>query len=248
MSQQQTKVALVSGANKGIGLETSRQLGKLGTTVLLGARDLAKGEKAAGSLRSEGIDAHAVQLDVTKQADIAALAARIEKDFGKLDVLVNNAGLFVEQFGQVNTSATITQSDLRATFETNFFAVVAVTQALLPMLRKAPAARIVNISSWMGSQTLQSSPDAPIYDVKVFAYNSSKSALNNFTIHLAHALRDTKIKVNSAHPGWVKTDMGGLDAAPMEVTEGAKTGVTLATLPEDGVTGSFVHLGETLPW
>jgi NAD(P)-dependent dehydrogenase (short-subunit alcohol dehydrogenase family) len=132
-------------------------------------------------------------------------------------------------------------------FETNFFSQVAVTKALLPLLRKSPAGRIVNMSSILGSLTLQATPGSPIYDAKSFAYDASKTALNAFTVHLAYELRDTKIKVNSAHPGWVKTDMGG-QQAPMELEDGAKTAVALATLPEDGPTGGFFHLGERLPW
>ena len=136
---------------------------------------------------------------------------------------------------------------LRKTFETNFFAVVALTQTLLPLIRKSPAGRIVNLSSILGSLTLHSDPSSGIYDMKAFAYDASKTALNAFTVHLAQELRDTPIKVNSAHPGWVKTDMGGA-AAPMEVSEGGKTSVQLATLPDDGPTGGYFHLGEPLPW
>jgi NAD(P)-dependent dehydrogenase (short-subunit alcohol dehydrogenase family) len=136
---------------------------------------------------------------------------------------------------------------LRKVFETNFFAVVALTEKLLPLIRKSPAGRIVNLSSILGSLTLHADPKSPIYNAKSFAYDASKTALNAFTVHLAYDLRDTKIKVNSAHPGWVKTDMGGPEA-PMELSEGAKTSVTLATLPEDGPTGGYFHLGQTLPW
>jgi NAD(P)-dependent dehydrogenase (short-subunit alcohol dehydrogenase family) len=136
---------------------------------------------------------------------------------------------------------------LRQTFETNFFAVVALTQTLLPLIRKAPAGRIVNLSSVLGSLTLHSDPASPIYDKKAFAYDASKTALNAFTVHLAQELRGTKIKVNSAHPGWVQTDMGG-PAAPLALSEGGKTSVQLATLPDDGPTGGYFHLGQPLPW
>ena len=136
---------------------------------------------------------------------------------------------------------------LRQTFETNFFAVVALTQTLLPLIRKAPAGRIVNLSSILGSLTLHADPKSPVYNGKAFAYDASKTALNAFTVHLAHELRDTKIKVNSAHPGWVKTEMGG-SAAPMEVSDGGKTSVQMATLPDDGPTGGYFHLGKPLPW
>ncbi len=242
------KVALISGANKGIGLETARQLGKLGITVLLGARDLAKGEHAAAGLRAEGSDVRPIKLDVIDPADITSAAAAIERDFGHLDILINNAGVMVESTDMLsNTAPTITAEHLRATFDTNFFAVVALTQALLPLLKKSPAGRIVNVSSILGSLTLHASPNSPIYDAKLLGYDASKAALNSFTIHLAHALRDTNIKVNSAHPGWVKTDMGG-SGAMLEIPEGAKTEVDLATLPDDGPTGGYIHLGKTLPW
>jgi NAD(P)-dependent dehydrogenase (short-subunit alcohol dehydrogenase family) len=243
---EQAKVALISGANKGIGLETARQLGRQGVTVLLGARDLAKGEAAAAKLKAEGIDARAVKLDVVNPAEVKAVAEKIEQEFGVLDILVNNAGVMTETMG-VNSAPTISEQELRDTFETNLFAVVAVTQAVLPLLQKSKAGRIVNVSSILGSLTLHATPGSPIHGVKSFAYNTSKAALNSFTIHLADALKDTKIKVNSAHPGWVKTDLG-TEAAPMNVVEGAKTEVTLATLPEDGPTGGYFHLGETLPW
>jgi len=245
---QQGKVALITGANKGIGLETTRQLGQLGITVLVGARDLAKGRKAADQLRSEGIDARPMELDVVNQSHIAAAVTGIESDFGKLDILVNNAGVMVEDGYGPNDATTVTIDQLRQTFDTNVFAVVALTQAFLPLLRKSPAGRIVNVSSILGSNTLHATPGSRIYDGKgAFAYGASKAALNSFTIHLAHALQGTDIKVNSAHPGWVKTDMGG-SGAMMELVDGAKTEVDLATLPDDGPTGAYVHLGKTIPW
>jgi NAD(P)-dependent dehydrogenase (short-subunit alcohol dehydrogenase family) len=241
------KIALISGANKGIGLETARQLGKLGYTILLGARDLAKGEAAAEELTADGVDARPLKLDVTSQTDIEAAAELVEKEYGKLDVLINNAGVnFDETWGAKGVSGTPT-AELEKTFATNLFAVHALTLALLPALKKAPAARIVNVSSILGSVSYHATPGSPVYGMKSFAYNTSKAALNMFTIHLAYELRDTKIKVNSSHPGWVKTDMGGA-SAPMEIVDGAKTQVQLATLPEDGPTGGYFHMGETLPW
>jgi NAD(P)-dependent dehydrogenase (short-subunit alcohol dehydrogenase family) len=240
------KTALVTGANKGLGFEMARQLGKAGVTVVLGARDPQKGEAAAAKLRDEGVDARFLKLDVTKQEDHAAAAAYLNKEFGRLDILINNAGITVEGLGAGQPSET-TQGALKETFETNYFAPIALTQALLPLLRKSEAGRIVNMSSILGSQTLHADPASPIYGFKALAYDSSKAALNSFTIHLAYELRDTKIKVNSAHPGWVKTDMG-TDAAPMEIPEGGKTGVELALLGEDGPTGGYFHLGKPLPW
>ena len=240
------QVALITGANKGIGLETARQLGKLGITVILGSRDLAKGEAAASKLRAEGIDARPLQLDVTNAADRDAAVKFFNQHFGKLDILINNAGITLETWG-VNRTSSTPETVLQQTFETNLFAPVALTEALLPLLRKSSAGRIVNLSSILGSLTLHSDPKSPIYSSKAFAYDASKSALNAFTIHLAHELRDTRIKVNSAHPGWVKTDMG-TDAAPMEIVDGATTSVALATLPDDGPTGAFLHMGKPLPW
>jgi NAD(P)-dependent dehydrogenase (short-subunit alcohol dehydrogenase family) len=246
-AMSEAKVALITGANKGIGLETARQLGKLGYVVLLGSRDALKGEVAARQLRHEGIDARVMKLDVTRAADIKAVAAGVEKNFGRLDVLVNNAGVMIEKGWTQNTTSETKLEDLRATFEANVFAVVTLTSALMPLLKKADAARIVNVSSILGSVSMQAKPGSPTYATKLFAYNASKAALNMFTIHLAHELRKTKIKVNSAHPGWVKTDLGG-EGAPMNTADGAKTEVMLATLPEDGPTGGFFHLGKAMEW
>jgi NAD(P)-dependent dehydrogenase (short-subunit alcohol dehydrogenase family) len=247
------KVAFITGANKGIGLETARGLGKLGIAVVLGSRDEAKGRAAADLLRADGIaGVEAVRCDVTRPEDHRDVARHLESRYGKLDILINNAGIVLEQTdfadpAGFNTTLTGSLEDLRRTFETNFFAVVALTQTLLPLIHKAPAGRIVNLSSILGSLTMHADPSSGIYDKKAFAYDASKTALNAFTIHLAQALRVTNIKVNSAHPGWVKTDMGGA-AAPLEVADGAKTSVQLATLPDDGPTGGYFYFGKTLPW
>lgn len=246
MSAEAKKVALITGANKGIGLETARQLGKLGIAVLVGARDLAKGEAAVAELKKDGVDARAVKLDVDNPSDYAAVAKLIEKDFGRLDILINNAGIFLDGRTKNETSTT-SQEVLRKTFDTNFFAVVGLTQALLPLLRKSLGGRIVNLSSVLGSLTLHATPGSPVYEAKTFAYDASKAALNAFTVHLAHELKDTKIKVNSAHPGWVKTDMGG-EGAMLEVEAGAQTSVELATLQDSGPNGGYFHLGKPLPW
>jgi Dehydrogenases with different specificities (related to short-chain alcohol dehydrogenases) len=240
------RVALISGANKGIGFETARQLGKQGVIVFLGSRDLAKGQAAADQLKKEGIDARAVKFDVVNNSDVKAAAEKIEKEFGKLDILINNAGVMFEPIGGNNTS-TVSDDVIRKTFDTNFFAVISVTNALLPLLKKSDAGRIVNVSSILGSLTLHATEDSPIYEVKALAYDASKAAQNAFTIHLAHELKGTKIKVNSAHPGWVKTDMG-TDAAPMDIVDGAKTEVELATLGPNGPTGGFFHMGEAISW
>ena len=244
---EQKKIALITGANKGLGLETARQLAGHGVTVLLGARDIGRGDTAAAPLKAEGLDVRAVKIDVDDRSDHAAIAALIEKDFGKLDILVNNAGVMLDGELGTDTTLTVSEDDIRKTFDTNFFAVVALTATLLPLLKKSDAGRIVNLSSILGSLTEHSDTTSRIYDRKTFAYDTSKVALNSYTVHLAHALKDTKIKANSAHPGWVKTDMG-TDAAPMNVVDGSKTSVWLATLPDDGPSGGFFHMQDTLPW
>jgi len=241
------KVAFITGGNRGIGLETARQLAQTGVEVVIGSRDLRKGEAEAAKLRGDGLKVNAIEFDISKQADYKKAYNYFDKKYGKLDILINNAGVSKEGFSNPMTPSTVPPAVLRETFETNFFGLVELTQTLLPLIKKAPEGRIVNLSSILGSLTLHATPGSPIYDFKVLAYNSSKTALNQFTVHLAHELRGTKIKVNSAHPGWVKTEMG-TDAAPMEIPDGAKTSVQLATLPANGPTGGYFHMGESLPW
>jgi NAD(P)-dependent dehydrogenase (short-subunit alcohol dehydrogenase family) len=241
-----SKIALVTGANKGIGLETARQLSQKGVTVLAGARDLPKASGTAELLKAEGLDVRPLVLDVANNEQIREGARRIEAEFGKLDILINNAAVFLEG-GWASNADTVPVKVIRETFDINFFGLIEVTQALLPLLRKSEAGRIVNLSSIMGSLGTHSNPKAPIYDAKPLAYDASKTAVNAFTVHLAHALRETPIKVNAAHPGWVKTDMGG-DAAPLDTVVGAQTTVELALLGPDGPTGGYFHLGKTLPW
>jgi NAD(P)-dependent dehydrogenase (short-subunit alcohol dehydrogenase family) len=240
------RIVLITGANKGIGLETARQLGRAGHTVLVGARDAAKAEGAVAELAKDGITAHAVVLDVTDAASIARAAAEVEARFGKVDSLINNAGIQREPWGTKPSDTTL--AVWREVYETNLFGVAAVTQAFLPLVQKSEAGRIVNLSSILASLTLHSDPASPTYNFKLVAYNSSKTALNQYTVHLAYELRETKIKVNAAHPGWVKTELGGGDAAPMEIPDGAKTSVYLATLPDDGPTGAYIHMQDRLPW
>ncbi len=240
------KVALVTGANRGIGFETAKQLGEKGVTVLVASRKLSDAEQAAAKLKAAGIDAHGIKLDVTSAEDRAAAAKHIEKTFGKLDILINNAGV-ASSHGFTPVVIETSEEELQSIFSTNLFSVLAVTRALLPLLKKSPAGRIVNLSSILGSNALHADPNSPIYNFKSFAYDASKSALNAFTTHLAWELKDTPIKVNSAHPGWVKTEMGG-DAAPMEIPDGAKTSVELALIGPDGPSGRFIHLGNELPW
>jgi len=237
------KVALVTGANRGIGFETARQLGKKNITVVVAARSSSDAEETATKLKAEGIDAVPLQLDVTKDQDRKAAAKFLSDKFGKLDILINNAGVGVF----TNKTIETTEEELQKHFGTNVFSLIAVTRELLPLLKKSPAGRIVNLSSILGSLTLHADPTSPIASSKTFAYDASTSALNAFTIHLAVELKDTKIKVNSAHPGWVKTEMGGA-AAPMEIPDGAKTSVELALIGQDGPNGRFIHMGKELPW
>lgn len=241
-----SRIALVTGANKGLGFETSRRLAHQGIRVLMGARDEVRGKTAAQKLQDEGLDTAFFHLDVSNAEHIRLVKEHIEKTFGRLDILVNNAGMIHPEEPPVGNSAeTVSPKALRRTFDVNFFGLVELTQALLPLLRKSDSGRIVNVSSILGSLTIHSQEGAGQF--MPFAYNASKTAVNAFTVHLAAALKGTTVKVNSAHPGWVKTDMGGPDA-PMSVEEGARTAVRLATLGPDGPSGRFFHLEEELPW
>jgi NAD(P)-dependent dehydrogenase (short-subunit alcohol dehydrogenase family) len=243
------KVAFITGGNRGIGFQTAIELKDV-ARVVIGSRDLKKGEEAVRKLRAAGVDAEMLQFDVTKAADHKAAYEYLNSRFGRLDILVNNAGIAGGSFpgtGPEHRAADVPMDLLRKVFETNFFAQVALTEKLLPLLKRSKDGRIVNLSSILGSLTLHADPGSDIYAAKSFAYDASKTALNAFTVHLAYELRGTKIKVNSAHPGWVKTDMGGPEA-PMELSEGAKTSVMLAALPEDGPTGGYFHAGQPIPW
>lgn len=250
MSESENKkIALVTGANRGIGLETVRQLAQQGIKVLLGARDEVKGREAAETLKGEGLDVEAIQLDVDGLESHQRAAKEIEAKFGKLDILINNAGIYVDQTeeGGAFVPASRTPTEIfRQTFETNFFNTISLTQTLIPLIKKADAGRIVFLSSGLGSLTLHSDPASPIYGWKVPAYDISKTALNGYVVHLAWELKDTPIKVNAAHPGSVLTDMN--QYGELTVEEGSKTSVALATLGADGVNGKMVHLGEELPW
>jgi NAD(P)-dependent dehydrogenase (short-subunit alcohol dehydrogenase family) len=243
------KVALITGSYKGIGFETARQLGQNGFVVILSARKGKKAEEAAEKLKDEGIEAYSVKLDVTDEKEVDKTYKFIVDKFGKLDVLVNNAGIQLDNdtFAAANSVETVSHKILKETFESNFFGVVSLTQKLLPLIVKSEQGRIVNVSSIMGSLAMHADKTSPIYGVKPFAYNSSKTALNQFTLHLAAALEKTNVKVNSAHPGWVKTDLGG-EQAPMAVEDGAKTIVDLCLIDENGPSGGFIHNGQQLPW
>jgi NAD(P)-dependent dehydrogenase (short-subunit alcohol dehydrogenase family) len=238
------KIALITGANKGLGFETARQLAKQNIKVLIGARDETRGREAAEKLRNEGFDAEFVLIDVTDEKTLRSAAKYVEETFGKLDILVNNAGIAVEYGlapGEINLEK------IRETFDTNFFGVIAVTKNFLPLVKKSGSGRIVNVSSGLGSLTLHSDPNSPYYDIKPLAYNSSKTALNMFTVTLAHELKDTKIKVNSADPGYTATDLNQ-NSGPKTVEEGASIIFDLATLPESGATGGYFDDQGVVPW
>lgn len=240
------KVALVTGANKGIGLETVRQLAGEGYRVLLGARDEQRGAAAAEGLKKEGLDVEFLQLDINDEASQRNAARSIAEGYGKLDVLINNAGIVADYTVPASEG---TPAQWRDTFETNLFNLVSLTQKLLPLVRKSEAGRIVNLSSALGSLTFNSDPDSAYAGLAgtTAAYMASKAALNMFTVHLAAELKGTPVLVNAADPGWVKTDMGGPNAA-LELEDGAKTSIRLANLPADGPTGGFFHLDQRRPW
>jgi NAD(P)-dependent dehydrogenase (short-subunit alcohol dehydrogenase family) len=239
------KIALVTGATRGIGLETVRQLAGAGVHTLLAGRSRDGAVKAALSLQAEGLPVEAIALDVTDAASIAAAAATVAKAHGHLDILVNNAGILVDDPTlKVSEQAPDTW---RRTFETNVFGLVAVTQAFLSLLHRSRAGRIVNVSSILGSVALHTDPASPIYDFKLPAYNVSKSAVNAWTAQLAYELRDSRIKVNAIHPGYVRTDMNAGEGA-MDIPEGARTSVRLALVGDDGPQGGFFHFEDRLPW
>ncbi|MEO8388405.1 MAG: SDR family oxidoreductase [Polaromonas sp.] len=245
-----TQIAFVTGGNRGLGFETARQLGKLGILPVIGTRSEKAGVEAVAKLKAEGVTAEFIVFDATKPADRKKAVDYFQAKAGRLDILVNNAGVYLEGEPGVShpyTTSALPEKVLRDTMETNFFGPVALTQALLPLLKKATAGRIVNLASILGSLTLHSDPTSPIYEMKSLAYDTSKAALNSFTVQLAFELKGSSVKVNSAHPGWVLTEMGG-PSAPMNVEDGAKTSVQLATLPADGPNGGFFHMGDALPW
>ncbi|MBY8872368.1 SDR family oxidoreductase [Micromonospora sp. PLK6-60] len=229
-----TTLALVTGANKGIGYATAQQLAARGATVLLGARDEARGREAERTLRAGGADARFVPLDVTDAESVAAAAKLVEREYGRLDVLVNNAGI-VRADGTALPSET-TLATLREVFDTNVFGVVTVTNALLPLLRRAPAGRIVNVSSEVGSIGVMTDPQGALFALTSVPYPASKTALNMVTAMYAKELRDTPIKVNAANPGYCATDFNH-HSGFRTAEQGAEVSVHLATLPADGPSG-----------
>jgi NAD(P)-dependent dehydrogenase (short-subunit alcohol dehydrogenase family) len=244
-------VALVTGANKGIGLQIAKDLAARGFTVLVGSRHLEHGETAA---KSVGADARALELDVTDQASIAAAAERIRNELGRLDVLVNNAGVShagkpgrpLQEIAKSGRPSVASLDEVRAVFETNVFGIIAVTQAMLPLLREAPAARIVNVSSSGGSLTLNSDPTNP-HRAMFGTYSSSKAALNAITIAFASDLEAAGIKVNAVCPGFTATDLNNFQGT-RTVQQAAREPVRLALLDANGPTGTFSNEDGPVPW
>lgn len=243
MNATDRRIALVTGANKGIGLEVARQLGKAGYRVLLGARDKARGLDAANTLQGEGIDVRFVTVDLSDAASLRATAADIETNEGHIDVLVNNAGIAVPGDG---LPGDVDVDVVRRVFETNYFGTIAVTQALLPLVKKSSAGRIVNVSSGLGSISHNADPNWPYAAVKLTGYNASKAALNMFTVLLAAELRDAGIKVNAVDPGYTATDLNG-NSGHQTIEEGAAETVRVALLV-DGPTGGFSNTEGVEPW
>ncbi|WP_018219861.1 SDR family oxidoreductase [Salinispora pacifica] len=238
------KIALITGANKGIGYEIARQLGERGHIVLVGSRDENRGKQAVDSLAAQGIRAVPVRLDVTDPASISAAAAEVEQRFGRLDILVNNAGIAGAATG---APSTVRADDLRQVYETNVLGVVSVTNAVLPLLLRAATGRVVNVSSHLGSLTLNSQPDSPLAGINLLAYQSSKTALNAITVGYAKELRDTPIKVNAVSPGMVATDLNG-HRGNRTPAEGAAIAVRLALLDEAGPSGYCLSADGVVPW
>jgi NAD(P)-dependent dehydrogenase (short-subunit alcohol dehydrogenase family) len=247
MKTTDKRIALITGATRGLGLEAARRLAAADHLVVVTARDGAAAKALATDLQRAGHASLGLALDVNDGVSLSEVARVLEAELGRIDVLVNNAGIFLDGNWGGNTAATISYEALRNTFETNFFAQVRLTQALLPLLKRGRDPHIVNVSSIMGSLTLHANPDSGLRYVKPFAYDASKTALNAFTVHLAEALAGDGIRVNSAHPGWVRTQLGTA-AAQLSVEEGVRTIVDLALSRDKAMTGKFIHNGAELPW
>jgi NAD(P)-dependent dehydrogenase (short-subunit alcohol dehydrogenase family) len=239
----QGDIALISGANKGIGYEIARGLGAQKIKVLIGARDEARGQAAAEKLKAEGADARFVKLDVTARGSMERAAQWIEKEFGRLDILINNAGIAEWGF----RPSDVDLAKVREVYETNFFGPVLLIQTMLPLLRKSKHGRVVNVSSSLGSLTLSSDLTSPFADFLALGYNTSKTALNSMTIQFAKELKDTPIKVNAICPGYCATDING-NSGPRSAAEGAVAAIEYATIGDDGPTGGYFNDQGRVPW
>jgi NAD(P)-dependent dehydrogenase (short-subunit alcohol dehydrogenase family) len=241
MLAPKVRIALVTGANKGIGFEIARQLGKEGNRILIGARDRDRGQTAVANLRSEGFAARYVQIDLTELAAIAGATADIESQEGRLDILINNAGITSSGDGSPSLEA------VRRTFDANFFGTLAVTQAMLPLLKRSASGRIVNLSSSLGSLKQIGDPTSEFASFRFIGYGASKAALNVLTVQLGGELKDSGIKVNSADLGYTATDLNGRRGR-QTIPEGAAVAIRLALLPDDGPTGGFFSVSNPQPW
>ena len=237
-------IALVTGANRGIGREVSRQLAAKGVLVIMGARERERGEKAVAELKALGLPAEFVQLDVTSQSSVEKAAAEVERRHGRLDILVNNAGIALDWF----PPSELTADAFQETFETNVFGAFRVTKAFLPLLKKSKRGRIVNVSSRLGSLSVNAAPNNSLaVRNQLLAYSASKAALNMITIQFANLLKGTGIKVNSGNPGFTATDMNQ-HKGTKTVEQGAATPVRLALLPDDGPSGGVFSDEGPEPW
>lgn len=244
MTNQSERVALITGANKGIGLEIARKLGQAGVVVLVGTRDEARGNAAAETLRLEGIQASYFGIDLNDEQSIQSAAARIEADHGRLDILINNAGITDPGDGVPSAATTFA---IRRIMDTNFIGTHAVTQAMLPLIRKSLAGRIVNLSSSLGSLAMNGDPSSPYYAAQLLGYNASKAALNMLTVQLSEELRGTPITVNSVSPGFVATDLNG-HSGWLTAEEGARLPAAVALQGDDAFSGRFLDAEGETPW
>lgn len=236
-------IALITGANKGIGYEIARGLGARKIVVLIGARDEVRGRAAEAKLKGEGFDARFVPLDVTNKDTISRAARWIEDQFGHLDILANNAG--IGEWGAKPSDVDLAK--VREVYETNLFGPMNVTQAMLPLLRRSKRGRIVNVTSSLGSLSLANDPQSPISQFLSLGYNTSKTALNSMTVQFANELRDTPIKVNAVCPGYCATDING-HSGPRSAAQGALAPVRYATLDDDGPSGGFFDENGRVAW
>jgi NAD(P)-dependent dehydrogenase (short-subunit alcohol dehydrogenase family) len=245
MQNSSKKIALITGANKGIGFAVARQLGQAGCFVLIGARNPALGQEAAAKLQQENLDVRFIEIDLGRRETIRTAAAAIDKDFQRLDILVNNAAIAVQGGDGPPSSAKV--EVVQSTMQTNFLGTLEVTQAMLPLVRKSLAGRIVNVSSDLGSLAKQGDRSWKYAPVKLIGYSASKAALNMLTVQLAYELRETAIKVNSVNPGYTATDLNH-HSGTQTVEEGSVEIVRLSLLGADGPTGSYSEKEGPLAW
>nr|WP_156319381.1 SDR family oxidoreductase [Secundilactobacillus paracollinoides] len=237
-----TKITLVTGADRGMGLEIVKELAAAGQHVLLGTRNIARGQAAITQLGAANVDP--IQLDVADDNSVQAAATQIKDQCGRLDCLINNAGIALDNY---EAPSTIPVATIRKDFDVNFFGLITVTQAMLPLLKLAPSAKIINVSSAVGSLTLASDATTSIYQHSAVGYQASKTAVNMFTVDLANELSDTTVTVNAVNPGWVDTSFAG-GGGDKTVQEGVARTVELALLATNDITGTFSDTQGIVPW